>query len=64
MFYFLAGWLKSTLRQGVRFIRGGKKLNYFTTNDLDRKGKLKPDYLEDRKRRKKERKESGEDDFC
>jgi len=63
MFYFFTEWLREIIWQGVRFIKGGEKLNYFTTNDLDMDRKLKPGYLKDRAKRKKEREESGEDGF-
>jgi len=63
MFYVFIEALEEAIRKGVRFIRGGQPLKYVTTNDLDKNGKLKPNYLADRKRRRKERLESGEDDF-
>jgi len=63
MFYFFIEWLRESLRKDVRFIGGKEKLTYFTTNDLGKNGKLKPNYLADRKRRKKEREELGEDGF-
>ena len=57
--YKLAGWTKKLIRQGVKYVRAWKPLNYITTGDLDQNGKLKKDYLVDRERRKKERESRG-----
>lgn len=38
---------------GVKHLRG-RKMKGVSTNDLDADGKLRPDFLEDRKLRKKE----------
>jgi len=59
---FFMGWLQDSMRKGVRYIRGGKKLTYVSTNDLDARGKLKPGVDIRNRKRGKNRGESGEDD--
>lgn len=44
----------------VKRIKGGKRLTYLTTNDLNEQNELYPDYLQKReKRKKKEEKGDG-----
>jgi len=54
---FLAAWLYDSIWKGIKVIRGGKLLTYFTTNDLDASGRVKKTYLDDRIRERKRQKD-------
>jgi len=52
-----AAWTRKIIKQGIELGKPGKKLTTLTTNDLDENLKLKPDSLNERKKRDKDLKE-------
>jgi len=60
---FFMGWLRGSILEGRRIIKGGKRLTFVSTNDFDANNKLKPGIdIKNRKWGKKRGEESSEDD--
>lgn len=59
----LARLTRKAFWTGIEFIKGTKKIDMITTDDLDDDLKLYPNYLERRKQRKEARKKKRESSF-
>jgi len=61
--FALARLTRAAFWTGIEFLKGNKKIDMITTNDLDDDNKLYPNYLERRKQRKELAKKKKDSPF-